>query len=307
MASNFDAGYEVDWLDNCSDDDLGLVMADGGGGGASQDDGFDDYQPFPTLMFRGVSGGSSAWHSPASSPRVTDDCSKVFAAPLPACVLPVLPMVPLTVPGLLVSLQALPSDDEQLDDLDNATPFAKPPRNPLDIPIVPSLDVSAELGERGGTVFLARPSADGTFVPPSPATGEVTKKPAPAKAKGAGGGRRASKKKDAEEDVTEADGDVYASIKKVLLDGSLFAMPLLVTPASREKQVMFSKRRAKAAKKLADKRIAWKAAVTARAATGTPLKYADRSKAANTRKRVGGRFVKEDKGSFRPVTNMRDQ
>lgn len=107
---------------------------------------------------------------------------------------------------------------------------------------------------------------------------------------------------DAGTEVTEADGDLFSLLKASV--ARKFFVPSVTGFSERRRATLGTDRRARARARLEEKRARWKAAATERAATGTHLKYKGRKVAANGRKRVGGRFVKENKGTFVSVADM---
>jgi hypothetical protein len=77
----------------------------------------------------------------------------------------------------------------------------------------------------------------------------------------------------------------------------------LLSPADRARQATVKAQRQRRRQLLDAKRATWKAAAAALAAKHT--NYPDRRQAAKARKRVGGRFQRENKGTFLPASELR--
>ena len=164
----------------------------------------------------------------------------------------------------------------------------------------------------GGLRFEAQSVGAGYIARVAPAAGALTMVPLPpallppaaaaapklfARARARAGGGGAS-------DVCDDDGDLLVSLR--LAVAASFYVPSLPSPADRARQAACKLQRLEARRKLTAKQLRWKAAAAATAAetAAKPTKYPQRRQAAGTRKRVSGKFQRENKGVFVPASQL---
>jgi len=167
-------------------------------------------------------------------------------------------------------------------------------------------------GSSGGLRFEAQSVGAGYIARVAPAAGALTMVPLPpallppaaaaapkhfARARARAGGGGAS-------DVCDDDGDLLVSLR--LAVAASFYVPSLPSPADRARQAACKLQRLEARRKLTAKQLRWKAAAAATAAetAAKPTKYPQRRQAAGTRKRVSGKFQRENKGVFVPASQL---
>lgn len=166
-------------------------------------------------------------------------------------------------------------------------------------------------GSIGGFRFEAQSVGAGYIARVAPAAGALTMVPLPpallppaaaaapkhvARARARAGGGAC--------DACDTDGDLLASLR--LAVAASFYVPSLPSPADRARQAACKQQRLDARRKLTAKQLRWKAAAAATAAetAAKPTKYPQRRQAAGTRKRLSGKFQRENKGVFVPASQL---